>query len=169
LYADVAKLDYRQSSYAGAAQYRLCQLYAAGRGVAEDLTQARAWCKKAAKNGVNAAYVAVGRMTEQGIGGEKNLKEAANWYRDAALYGVADGFLQLGKLKSQGSSHEDQKEAYFWFYLGQSIFSTASTFDAPVQQAAGQLSAKEIADLQTKAAAWRRMGAHERNLQIKSH
>lgn len=169
LYREVGSLDYRQSAYAGTAQYKLCQLYASGRGVAEDLPQAKSWCKRAVKNGELIAYVVLGRMAEQGIGGEKDLKEAADWYRDAALYGITEGFLQLGRLKSQSSSHEDQKEAYFWFYAGQKLFWKIPAFDAPLRQAAAQLNDKEISDQQKKAAAWLRMSSHERALQVKTH
>jgi hypothetical protein len=93
----------------------------------------------------------------------------ANWYRDAALFRIADGFFELGRLKSQGSSHDDQKEAYFWFYLGHKLFPNVPAFDGPEQQAAALLTAKEIADQQNKTAAWLHINVPERQTQTKSH
>ncbi|HEY6272082.1 MAG TPA: tetratricopeptide repeat protein [Terriglobales bacterium] len=169
LYTQLANLKTPQSPFVTQAQYQLCQGYATGRGVTEDLALARSWCRKAAQRGATGAYVVLGRMAEKGLGGDKNLKEAADWYRDAALERNPDGFLELGRLKSLGGSRDDQKEAYFWLYLGLRIFAKAADFIAPAQQAAARLGDKEISDQQIKAAAWLRMTSQERAAQKRLH
>ena len=58
----------------------------------------------------------------------------------------------MGRLKAQSSSHDDQKEAYFWFYLAQQHEEKEA--DAKLQQAATHLTDKEIANEQKKAAEW---------------
>ena len=139
---------------AGAAQFKLCQFYGTGTGVPQDVVEARSWCKTAARNGIPAAMVVLGHMAENGVGTEKNLKEAEQWYQDAAVQMDRDGFMALGRLKFNSSSHNDQRDAYFWFYL-------ASVYKMPgaqeqLQKAAANLSSEEISKEQKKAAEWRK-------------
>lgn len=167
LYLELANQEIPENVIAGDAQYKMCELYATGKGVSLDYAQARSWCKKAAKHGVGFAYVVLGRMAEQGIGEEKNVSQAADWYQDAALLLVPDGFLASGKLRLQGSSHDDQKKAYFWFYLAQHYKITEA--DSFLQQAAGNLSDKELAEEQKLALRWIHMPMPEKVRQIKTH
>lgn len=167
LYLDVAKAGSSTSSFAGEAQFKLCQLYAAGKGAPQDFVQAKSWCKKAARNDQAPAYIVLGRMAEQGLGGNKDLAEASDWYQDAALARLPDGFIGSGRLKLLSASHDDQKKAYFWFYLAQR-FKIAEA-DPLLEQAAARLSEKEIAKEQKRATEWLKMGEWERQRKIKRH
>src|SRR5205807_4300151 len=110
IFREIAEMELRgdDPSYATGAQYRMCQLYVAGKGVPQDYGEAKSWCRKAAKNHHNFAFIVLARMAEQGLGEPVDLKEAEVWYRDAALLNVAEAFLQLGKLKLQTGSHSDE-------------------------------------------------------------
>jgi uncharacterized protein len=167
LYTELANAEAPGKPFAGDAQYKLCQLYAAGKGVQQDWVQAKSWCKKAASHGQGFAYVVLGRMAEQGLGGEKNVAEAADWYQDAALARVPDGFISSGKLRLVSASHDDQKKAYFWFYLAQRF--RIGEADPLLQQAATKLSDKEIAQEQKRAMTWLAMPLPERMQKIKKH
>jgi uncharacterized protein len=167
LYLEIASKDLPENVVAGDAQYKVCQLYATGKGVPLDYIQARSWCKKATKHGIGFAYVVLGRMAERGLGQEKNLKEATDWYQDAALVLVPDGLLESGKLKLQSQSHDDQKKAYFWFYLAEHY--KIKEADSLIQQASRNLTEKEIADEQKLATQWVRMPIPEKVRQLKMH
>ena len=139
---------------AGAAQLNVCQFYINGTGVPQDLLQARSWCKKAADNHIPGAMVILGRMAENGLGTEKDLKEAERWYRDAVAQMYPDGFMSLGRLKLKGGSHDDQRDAYFWFYLA-SLYKISGAQEQS-QKAAANLSSDEITKEQKRAAEWRK-------------
>jgi len=134
--------------------FKLCQFYGTGIGVSKDLIQARSWCKKAARNGNEEAYVILGRMAENGVGEERNLKEAEEWYRDAAWKMAPEGFMSMGRLKLQSSSHEDQREAYYWYYLA-SLYKIPEAAEQ-AQKAGANLSSSEVAKAQKKAIEWSR-------------
>ena len=137
---------------AAESELKVCQFYGVGMGVPQDLRQAREWCRKAAKEGNGKAFIILGRMAENGDGMEKNLKEAAVWYKDAALSRIPDGYMQLARLKLQSSSHNDQREAYFWFYIAQ--FSNVPGAPDQVRNAAANLTVEERAEEQRRAQKW---------------
>lgn len=163
LYRDIASNDHNFG--AGDAQYNLCQIYTTGTGVPLDYAQARSWCRKSARQGVKLAYLMLGRMAELGQGEPKDRTKAAAWYQDAALVFLPDGFLASGKLRLQGTSQDDQKKAYFWFYLAQHY--RIAEADSLLQQAAGNLSQKDIKKEQKLALRWIQMSYDERAHQIK--
>ena len=167
LYFEIAKTESPETLFAGIAQYRLCQFYAAGQGVSRDFTEAKSWCKKAAGNGMAVAYVVLGRMTEQGLGGNKDLAEASDWYQHAALARLPDGFIGSGRLKLLSGSHDDQKKAYFWLYLAQHF--KVPEADPLLQEAAAHLSGKEIAQEQKRAKEWLKTPESRKKQQLKEH
>ncbi|HET9181730.1 MAG TPA: tetratricopeptide repeat protein [Candidatus Angelobacter sp.] len=150
----------------GDAQYNLCQLYTTGKGVPLNYAEARSWCKKSTRHGVKLGYLMLGRMAELGQGEPKDPAKAAAWYQDAALVLLPDGFLASGRLRLQGTSHDDQKKAYFWFYLAQHY--KVAEADSLLQQAAGNLSKKEIKKEQKRALQWIHMSDYERYHKIKT-
>src|SRR5438270_1286919 len=99
LYMEAAHQDHKQNIFADSAQYKLCQLYIAGKGVPQDYAQAKAWCKKTNNPFAN---VVLGRMAEKGLGGDKNLKEALEFHRKAAAFGVPDGYMESARLQLEG-------------------------------------------------------------------
>lgn len=167
IFREVADADLRgdDPSYGSAAQYRMCQLYAAGKGVPQDYAEAKSWCKKAAKNHHNFAFIVLARMAEQGLGQPVDLKEAEVWYRDAALLNTAEAYLQLGKLKMQTGSHDDEKDAYFWLFLAQQfkVKEAAPLFE----QAAARLTTKEIESEKKKNLEWRKVPWNQRLAELK--
>lgn len=167
LYRELAALGPRQGFFVAQAEFRLCQFCVTGRGVPKDFVQAASRCKAAAQQGVYAAYVVLGRMAEKGLGEPADLKHATDWYRKAAAESVPEGFMEMGRLKLQSSSHDDVKEAYFWFQLAR--LAKLPQADAQLQKAAAQLTEQEIASAAKAAEEWRRGPKADRGKKIKIH
>jgi TPR repeat protein len=151
----------------GAAQFKLCQIYGDGEGVAQDYAQARSWCKLAAKRGNSPAYIVLGRAAEQGLGEPIDLREASDWYQNAATADSRDGIMLLGDLKLKNGSHDDQKIAYYWFFIAQKWKIPGA--DAKLQQASTGLTDQEIVDQQKKATTWLHESRNQRMQKIKLH
>jgi TPR repeat protein len=165
LYREVAAADPNFRN--GVAQFRLCQMYGTGKGVNQDFIEARSWCRRSAKQGNGSAYLVLGRMAEQGLGGAKDLKEAADWYQDAAIANLRDGFMFSGEVKLKSGSHEDQRTAYYWFFMAQTLKIPGA--DAKLQEASTGLTDKEIAEQQKKANKWLHAPGNERMKNLKVH
>lgn len=164
LFREAANLDHRQSIFAGPAQYKLCQLYAAGKGVPQDYTLAREWCKKSE---VGSAYLALGRMAERGLGGDKDLREALDQYRKAAILGVPDGYVETARLHLASGSHDGEKKAYFWYAIAAKYkFSGAAE---RLSEAASRLNEKEVAEQQKQVDDWLKMSLLKRTSELKKH
>lgn len=164
LYMEAAKLDHRESLFAGLSQYRLCQLYAIGKGVPQDYARAKDWCKK---SDVGFAYVVLGRLAEKGLGGDKNLSEALDQYRKAAMLGVPDGYMETARLHLASGSHDGQKQAYFWYAIAAKYkFSGAAE---KLSEAASHLNEKELAEQQRQVNDWLRMPSSNRTAELKKH
>lgn len=164
LYMDTAQENQPRNLFAGSARYKLCQLYAEGKGVPQDYAQARSWCKK---SGVGFAYVVLGRMAERGLGQEKSTKEALEFYRDAALMGVPDGYMDSGRLQKESGSREGLKQAYFWYAL-------AARFKYPgaaekLKEVVALLSDKEVAEVSGQVTNWLKLPAQKRYAELKKH
>jgi uncharacterized protein len=164
LFREAANLDHRQSIFASSAQYKLCQLYAAGKGVPQDYAQAKEWCKK---SDVGFAYVVLGRMAERGLGGDKDLREALDQYRKAAILGVPDGYVETARLHLASGSHNGEKQAYFWYAIAAKYkFSGAAE---RLSETASHLNEKEIAELQKQVNDWLKMSSSNRTAELKKH
>lgn len=165
LYRQIAADDHDFRN--GIAQFRLCQMYGNGTGMAKDFAQAKSWCKQAAKQGNASAYLVLGVAAERGLGGPINLKEASDWYEDAAIADASAGFMLSGELKLKSGSHDDQKTAYYWFFLAQKYKISGS--EAKLQQASIGLTDKEISEEQKKATQWLRESRNARMSKLKLH
>ena len=164
IYLETARLDHRQSIFASAAQYKLCQLYAAGKGVQQDYAEARAWCKKSE---LPFAYIVLGRMAEKGLGQQKSTQDALDFYRNAAVLGVPDGYMDTARLETESGSHEEEKKAYFWYLLAAKYKIPGS--DARLAEAAMRLNEKEKAEQQKQVAEWLKVGLAARVRDMKKH
>ena len=134
----------------GSVYLKICLIVAADKpGLPHDYSAAKMWCRKAAQNEQPTGDVILGRMAEQGLGGPPDLKEAEHRFHSAAIHGSADGFMELGRLKLQSGSHQDEVEAYYWFYLGKLFKIEGAEVQAKV--AAQHLSEDEIRSQQKKA------------------
>jgi TPR repeat protein len=167
LYSELAKLDYTRSSYSGKAQYALCRLYAQEGGIGQDYAVARSWCKKAFKSHelTTQGFLFLGTTAERGQGTEVNLKEAADWYRSVAYPG--EGAMELGRLRLQSGSHEDERNAYFWFSLA--AYRKVPGALIAQQDVAAKLNAKELSEQQKKFSAWTRLRPYEQYAELKKH
>jgi uncharacterized protein len=164
LFREAANLDHRKSIFAGPAQYKLCQLYAAGKGVPQDYTQAREWCKKSA---MGPAYFALGRMAERGLGGDKDVREALDQYRKSAILGVADGYVETARLHLSSGSHDGEKKAYFWYAIAAKYKLSGAA--ERLNEAASHLNEKEIAEQQKQVDDWLKMSSSNRTAELKKH
>lgn len=98
------------------AQFNLGVLYARGRGVAQDFSQAARWYRLAAERGHSLAQCNLGVLYEEGTGVSQNDAEASRWYRLAAEQGNAGGQNNLGRMYEEGRGvPRDFREAGIWY------------------------------------------------------
>ncbi|MBH1971825.1 sel1 repeat family protein [Moraxellaceae bacterium AER2_44_116] len=101
-----------------AAQYNLGFMYAKGRGVEKNYSEAFFWFLRAAKNGDSESQYHLAGMYENGLGVAQDYYQAAKWYRKAAEQGEAHAQLTLGGLYGIGlGAPQSYKQAYAWFNL----------------------------------------------------
>lgn len=81
---DVAKTRALAEQGDVGAQYRLGNMYGAGRGVERDYSVALRWYQAAAEKGDSNAEFAIGYMYDTGTGVQQDFPEAMRWYRKAA-------------------------------------------------------------------------------------
>ena len=84
------------------AQFNLGKMYADGRGVPRNDTEAVRWYRMAANQGNRSAQFNLGLMYEDGKGVPKNDTEAVRWWRMAADQGLSDAQLNLGYMYWNG-------------------------------------------------------------------
>jgi uncharacterized protein len=164
LYLEVAKLRYQESASATPAQYKLCQLYIAGKGVPQDYVQAKSWCKKA---GTADANMVMADMAEKGLGQARNPQEAMELYKNAALQGPLEAYMETARMKMEIGSHDEVKNAYFWYAIA--AWSELPGANARLRETAAHLNQKEIAEVQNLVAKWPDMNYGERAKALKKH
>jgi len=104
-----------QQGHAGS-QFNLGVLYARGRGVTQDFSQAARWYRLAAEHGHALAQCNLGALYEEGTGVVRNDEEASRWYRLAAEQGNAGGQNNLGRLYEEGRGVlRSSNEARTWY------------------------------------------------------
>jgi hypothetical protein len=164
LYLEIAKHTYRESSSAPPAQYKLCQLYIAGKGVPQDYALAKSWCRKA---GTADAYMVMASMAEKGLGQARDPREAMELYRSAALQGPLQAYMETARMKIEIGSHDEVKNAYFWYAIA--AWSELPGANARLTETAAHLNQKEIAEVQNLVAKWPDMNAGQRAKTLKQH
>jgi TPR repeat protein len=165
IYEDVAETGSNWGFTHSTAEYKLCQYYAAGKGIHQDHAAAKSHCEVAANEGDSLAAVDLGRMAEAGTAGNINLKEAESWFRKAANDAEEAAYLELGKLKLKDGSHQDMQEAYFWFHLAnQAQISEAQEL---LTKAAATLDEDETGFLRLEADRWQRLSPASRDKDFK--
>jgi TPR repeat protein len=120
------------------AQFYLGLIYATGKGVPKDATQAVGWYRKAADQGLAEAQFFLGLMYRDGEGISQDSAQAAAWYRKAAEQGNAYGQYNLGYLHANGwvVSNPDAGTFVTWFWKA------AQQGYAPAQAMLGAMYAK---------------------------
>jgi TonB family protein len=99
--------------------YVLGEIYASGKGEAQDYSEAASWFRKAADAGYAPAMNAMGGAHETGHGVEENLALAVGWYRRSADKGDGAGMNSLGHLfEIGGGVPKDYVQAFQWYLKG---------------------------------------------------
>ena len=146
-----------------AAQVQVGEIYAAGKGVAQDYAQAAAWYRKAAEKGDISGQIHLAVLYRDG--GKhfpRDMAQAAAWYRKAAEQGDAGAQGTLGVLYSmgQGVPHDDV-EAYYWLELAASVPGPNQEKYAANRQMVGtHITADELEAVEDRVAQWK--AAHPR-------
>ena len=73
-------------------------MYLGGKGIQRDNTEAAAWFRKAAEQGVAPSQMALGYLHENGLGVPKDEMQAYMWYSLAADGGMAEANAMLNAL-----------------------------------------------------------------------
>ena len=100
-----------------AAMNNLGLMYAQGRGVAKDDTQAVRWYRTAADKGDAIAMRRLGRVYLDGSGVAQDDAQSVRWYHKAADKGDANAMFHLGVVYENGLDGvaKDEAEAVRWF------------------------------------------------------
>ena len=90
-------------------------MYAYGKGVQQDFTEAARWWKKLADQGDVKSQVALAGLYYQGSGLERNFEEAVRLWHEAAQQGSIEAQRNLGLMygKGQGVAKNDV-QAFAW-------------------------------------------------------
>ena len=98
------------------AQYAFGQMYAYGKGVAQDDGQAVRWYTKAAEAGYADAQLRLASMYDRGEGVPQDDVQAAHWYTKVAEAGNAGAQVILGDMYVNGKGvAQDYQQAVRWF------------------------------------------------------
>ena len=98
------------------AQHALGLMYANGKGVPHDWTEAVKWFRKAAEQGHADGQVYLGQSYHLGEGVPEDDTEAVKWWRRAAEQGHAEAQFLLGSMYYNGLGvPQDDVEAYAWY------------------------------------------------------
>ncbi|WP_292259339.1 hypothetical protein [Brevundimonas sp.] len=103
-----------------AAQLHLVKLYQDGEaGVAQDLTQARAWARRAAESGNARGRHAYAMYLFEGTGGDRNRAEAFRLMLAAANQGLVDSQYNVARLYEMGldGTPADAEQALKWYMI----------------------------------------------------
>ncbi len=106
-------------------------------------------------------------MAENGLGQEKNLGEAADFYKQAAIGELRDGYMEAGRVEMAIGSHDEQKNAYFWYYLA--VKRKIPGADEKLNEASAHLKEKEIKEQIKQADEWAKMSLPDRMNHLKKH
>jgi uncharacterized protein len=100
------------------AQTDLGKMYAEGRGVAQDLNEAKHWFQLAADQGQPDGQYNLGVMYAVGEGVPQDFVQAVKWYSLAAERGQTDAQNSLGMRYKRGEGvAQDYVQAHKWFAL----------------------------------------------------
>jgi uncharacterized protein len=144
------------------AQALLGTMYENGGGVAQDLTEAVKWLRKAAEGGEVTAQDYLGVLYATGDSGlEQDYSQATKWYRKAADQGNPHAQNSLGSMYAQGEGvPQDYVQAYVWYNLAAEGFSASenerrkwAAFGRDV--VASKMTPAQIAEAQKLAREWR--------------
>jgi TPR repeat protein len=106
------------------AQSYVAHLYATGKGVEQDFSQARYWYQRVANHNsadakiVGHANLLLGLMYTTGKGGTRNYSRAMKCFQVAAKQGYFDAHISIGNLYANGLGvPKDLQQALYWWEL----------------------------------------------------
>jgi TPR repeat protein len=141
------------------AQTDIGKMYAEGRGVEQDLAEAKIWFEKASAQNQPDGLYNLGLMYASGEGVPQDFAEAVKWYRMAADRGQSDAQNSLGLRYKKGEGvGQDYVQAYKWFAL--SIDHATRPADKAMAIAnrdaiARLMSSGQIAEAENQVRAWK--------------
>jgi len=97
----LSELRYKSGHGDAEAQYKLGVLYASGKGLTQDYSQAIKWWHLAADQGNAEAQYSLGVMYGTGNGVRQDDSESDNWLQLSAKQGYAPAQKLLNKLKEK--------------------------------------------------------------------
>jgi len=121
------------------AQLKLADLYQSGTaGATRNLTEARAWARRAAEAGDPRGMHAFGMYLFDAVGGARNRPEALNWLVRAAERGLVDSQFNVAKIYEAGDEGiaANPADALKWYLIA------AKAGDQQARAAADRLSTK---------------------------
>ena len=130
-------------------------MYAKGRGVPQNYTEAVRWYRLAAEHGFVKAMSNLGSMYSKGNGLPKDYALALRWYQEAADQDLPEAQYNLGVMYKEGKGvPRDLIKAHMWFNLSAAKGmktpigrgDTGSQDDEPEEIAQGQRLAREWRD-----------------------
>ena len=112
----LAYREWKESAEAGKAeaQFDLGVLYAQGKGVRRDLTQAVAWYRKSAEQGNAAAQFALGQLYSRGWGVPRDEADAIRWFQLANSVDSDGPPTDWAPVEGYGMEKDPQKAAYWY-------------------------------------------------------
>ncbi|MBT3044693.1 MAG: sel1 repeat family protein [Candidatus Thiodiazotropha sp. (ex Codakia orbicularis)] len=108
-------LDLANKGVVGA-QNNVADMYAYGKGVKQNTTEAIRWYKKASDNGLALAAIQLGNTYNFGYFTEKNEKQTFHWYLTAAKLGDPMAQEWVGNMYEEGiGTEKNYKKALYWY------------------------------------------------------
>ena len=152
---DIAMALYRPLAEQGnaEAQFRIGDMYEAGKGLPKNYHTALEWYRKAALQGHDGAQNSLGIMYSRGIGTSRNMAKALEWYEISAKHGNVAAQLNLCQTYSDGYDvTRDKIAALMW----QKIVSAevGSDISGVCEISTEGMAQSEIAEAETLAEAW---------------
>ena len=128
-------------------------MYAEGKGVPQDYTQAIVWYRKAAEQGNARAQFTLGWMYVEGKGVSRDYAQAAVWYRKAAEQGFAKAQGNMGVMYHLGAGvPQDNVQAHKWFNLSVSRGNGSAIEERSMVEK--EMSPAQLAESQRLAREW---------------
>jgi hypothetical protein len=114
-------------------------MYALGRGVSQDLSEAMRWWIKAADSGSITALTNLAIMHYTGLGVRQSYLEAAKWFHLAADKGDAEAMNMLGLMYTQGLGvTRNRRNAMKLFEQSAYLGCSSAMLNLGIQYAAGR-------------------------------
>lgn len=145
----------RRAALKGAApaQYDLGKLYEQGRGVDQDMIEARNLITKAAEAGHVGAMYDLALFMAEGEGGPLDEAGAVEWFSKAADHGFLDAQYNLGVMYAEGiGTQQDLAEALYWFELATRKGDSAAALE--VRNLTSRLPPETVREVMEAADVW---------------